>query len=368
MNEMAPQKKGKRVLLTGGGTGGHVFPLVAVVQEMERQQLDVSFSWAGRENGMEAEIAKRYQWPYFPISSAPYRRNEILNLPRTLFRNLKGIISARRLLRRERFDLVIGSGGYVSLPVYLASWLSSIPFFIIESNSVAGLANRLCAGFAKAVFVAYDRAARRLRAGKTVVIKGNPVRSEFTDASVNDTASPEKLLLIVGGSQGAESLNRFMQAYVPGFLETHPEWQVIHIAGKPAAELEKQMGPIPRLRIVSFLDDLPDVMRRAALVISRAGAMSLAEISYCGLPAILVPFPHATGDHQYYNAMALAEEGCAVVVREEGAMTGVLEKIDAALNDLSGDERLTAMRETTRARAGYNPAVPIVERIRQEIF
>lgn len=353
-----------RVLFTGGGTGGHIYPLVALAQELQARGHLARVAWAGRPEGLERTIVEDYGWEYHAVPAYPFRRSESCGMLRAGLRNIRGVATAARLLQQHPVDIVIGSGGYVAVPVYAAARLHGVSYFIIESNAVLGVANRWFANHARALFAAFPLRGKQPRT--EVLVTGNPVRHEFRSPGrppVPDDWRGKKLLVVVGGSQGAEILNTFVAEQAARLLAGQPALRIVAIAGARGADaLARQLAGLPQVKVMAFTPELPALLSTAALVVARAGAMTLAELSYCGVPAVLVPFPHAAEDHQYANATAFAADGRALVVRhdpkdEAGTLAKLAEAVDAAMTNTM----LIAMRGAAQQSAGNNPASAIVD-------
>jgi UDP-N-acetylglucosamine--N-acetylmuramyl-(pentapeptide) pyrophosphoryl-undecaprenol N-acetylglucosamine transferase len=341
-----------RVVLTGGLSGGHTFPLIAVARAIrERAGIPVSFLYLGSSGQFEGSSMSAENIPMKGILSGKIRRYfSFMNFVDP-FKVPIGLVQSIFRLFVYMPDVVFAKGGSVSVPVCLAAWMLRIPIVIHDSDAVAGRANRLLSRFASRVAIAYPSAQEFFPAGKTA-LTGNPVRSEILsgDAGRADARFgliPEKpLVLVLGGSQGAKSLNDAVIRILPELLR---EAQVIHQVGEAnyreavafAGEVGVKAGyggyvPAPFLAP----EDLADAMARANLVVSRAGAGSIAEIAACGKVAILVPLPTAANDEQRENAYDVARLGGALVL-EEGNLGEhlLLSEIDALLRnpDLCAD-------------------------------
>ncbi|HNW93565.1 MAG TPA: undecaprenyldiphospho-muramoylpentapeptide beta-N-acetylglucosaminyltransferase [bacterium] len=355
-----------RILFTGGGTGGHIFPLVALAQELEARGLLAAAAWAGRPEGLERTIVAGYGWAYHAIPASPFRRSEAFGLLRAGLRNAAGFMAARRLLGRESFDLIIGSGGYVSAPTYAAARLRGVPYVIIESNAVLGVANRWFANGARLLCAAFPLKGKPPRT--EVLVTGNPVRREFCTpgpAPIPDDWQGKPLLVLVGGSQGAGILNAFIAGHGARLAAAHPGLRIVHIAGRQGAEeLARQLAGVPAIKVMPFTTELPALLRQATLVVARAGAMTLCELAYCGVPAVLVPFPHAAENHQYENAVAFAADGRALVVRHDPQdEPATLAQLAAALDGALTAGTLQAMHDAAQKNIQQNPATVIVDQL-----
>jgi UDP-N-acetylglucosamine--N-acetylmuramyl-(pentapeptide) pyrophosphoryl-undecaprenol N-acetylglucosamine transferase len=278
----------------------------------------------------------------------------LLSLPRGLWQSVA-------LLRARRASFVLGVGGYTSPPVVLAARLLGLPRAILEPNAYPGMANKVLGPVADLVFVAFREAAGHFPAAK-VRITGMPVRRGFDEASKKDTAGTEsrRMLLVFGGSQGARAINDAMVAALPQWVAMRNQLVIVHQTGEADHARVKAAYERAGVRaeVVPFLFDMPKTLRSADLVVSRAGAMTLAELTVCGKPAILIPLPHAIYQHQTHNARVLAEAGGAVVVPQEELSGGRLaQEVSALLRDPG---RLQAMGERSRVLGKPDAAASIV--------
>ncbi len=310
------------VLMAGGGTGGHVYPGVAVADELRRRRPHLPVLFVGTRAGLESRLVPAAGYPLYFINSAgiagkswPKRLAGALRIPWSVVQSV-GIVS------RHHAGVVVGMGGFASGPVVLAGRIMRRPTLILEQNAVAGSTNRILAPLVDQVAVTYPITARSLR-GKCQVT-GNPVRSGFT-ALPDRPADGRTHLLIFGGSRGAVGLNDAVLAALPALAETS-DLSIHHQTG--TADLERvraaYAGHPLDATIDPYIDDMAAAYARADLVVCRAGATTIAELSAAGRAAILVPFPGATGGHQEENARALAGSGAAILVRQAEAGDGRL--------------------------------------------
>jgi len=353
-----------RVVMAGGGTGGHLYPGIAVAREILRRHAAAQVSFAGTARGLESTIVPREGFPLDCIRSAGLKgKSWIARLSGAALVPL-GLADAWRLLSRRRPQVVVGLGGYSSGPVVLLAALRRVPAVVLEQNATPGLANRLLARWVRAAAVAYEEALPHFR-GKGFVT-GNPVRPEFLRAA--DTASAEppaagRRLLVLGGSQGARALNRAMVA--AGTRLAAATVDVVHQTGpRDLADVTAGYARAGvRARVEAFLDPVAPEMAAAALIVCRAGATTLSELAALGRPAVLVPFAAATDDHQRRNAEVLAAAGAAVVI-EERDLSG--DRLAATATELLGAPgRLTSMGRAMRGFARPDAAARIVDRLEE---
>ncbi|MFW6381163.1 MAG: undecaprenyldiphospho-muramoylpentapeptide beta-N-acetylglucosaminyltransferase [Bacillota bacterium] len=361
-----------KIIVSGGGTGGHIYPALAVARGLRQKGWEILY--LGSEGGLEQRVVPGHNIELKLIRVNPLPRSPGLKLAKALAVGVRGLFQANRHIRDFKPDLVLGTGGYVAGPVLLAASLRGCPTLIHEQNVYPGITNRLLAYTADRVALNF-RAAReyfpRNRQGKFVVT-GNPVRREILEASRTRSlaelglADNCKTLLVFGGSQGASTINRALLDCLDDLLRL--DWlQIIFITGDreyPGVEAElKSRGlesPVESgLVIKPYLEHMEWAYAAADLVLYRAGATGLAEITARGLPAILVPYPHATGDHQHFNARNMADQGAALMI-EDGDLTG--DRLCSVLLELLGDESKLQEMSKASSRLGHPEATDLIIR------
>lgn len=366
-----------RFVITGGGTGGHIYPALAIAQGLLRKYPAAQLLYLGRAGGLEEELVPRAGIPFYPLALVGLKRRPSLQNLLALYRAAKGVWVARKVLREFRPRAVIGTGGYVCGPVILAAALLGLPTLIHEQNALPGLTNRLLAPFVTRVALTFEEARRYLPRRARVAVTGLPVRAEILSWRREEARRamglpPDALLVLsFGGSQGARSINEAM-------LEVLKEFQgregvfFLHVTGPGQYENFLQQAAAGGLRtaqngniiLVPYLHEMPRALAAADLAICRAGAATLAELTATGLPAVLVPYPYATGNHQEHNARVLERAGAALVVPDR-QLTGRL--LVGILRDLLGQpERLAAMSRASR-RMGRPQALESILSLVEEI-
>lgn len=304
---------GETLMLAGGGTGGHVFPLIAVADELRRLAPDVRVVFVGTERGMEVKLVPARGYELELLSVLPIRGSGALGAVRGVWRALRTIPEANQLLRRHTPRAVLSIGGYAAGPISVAARVSRVPLALIEPNSVMGLANRLTVPLVRRAYVAFPRAERHFGRG-TALATGVPIRAGFEPRAYRRGDGPLSVL-VIGGSQGAKSLNETVPA---ALARVKSSLQVTHQCG--AAHVEQVRAsyeaatPSFDWNVTPFIEDMPATLASADLVISRAGASAVSEIAAVGRAALFIPYPFAAGDHQRYNAETLASAGAAVSV------------------------------------------------------
>jgi len=342
-------------LISGGGTGGHLFPAIAVAQALSRNAPDTQILYVGRRGGMEERVVPRYGIPLQTIVAAKLDMEK-------LWRNWsfplvapQALLQSARIVRRFRADVVLGTGGYVSAPVVLASAMARVPVVLQEQNAMPGRATRLLSYVARVVATAYSESAPHLHA--EAVVTGTPVRSEFWKRREDFPMSPQRLL-ILGGSQGAHRINEAVATAAPE-LTGRLGLDVWHQTGERDLRWLESLGSSSggRYHPFAFADDLADKVYAADLVLSRAGAGSISEVSAAGVPMLLVPGPFA-GGHQRLNAEPFARAGAArVIANEECDGPRLTREITAIADDPAGYSKMViAMRGLGRPRAAEEVA------------
>jgi UDP-N-acetylglucosamine--N-acetylmuramyl-(pentapeptide) pyrophosphoryl-undecaprenol N-acetylglucosamine transferase len=355
--------RGLRVLVAAGGSGGHVFPGLALARTLTGHDPTAVVRFAGTSRGIESRVVPAAGFPLDLLPVLPlYRRlsAETLAAP---FAAVRGVVAAERLLRRHGIEVVCGMGAYVTLPVALAAWRAGVPVVLHEQNAVPGVANRLAARIARTVALGVAEAAAAFP-GRTVVV-GNPVRPELAGldrAGLRARAlaafglDPERrTLLVFGGSGGAERLNQALVAATPHWPEPR-RIQILHACGRRDHDRVRsawdRAGPAGRglaVRVVAFVERMDLAYAAADLALTRAGASTIAELTAAGVPAVVAPLPRSTAGHQAANARALAAAGGAVVVEPGELRAETLARTAARL--LDDPERLARMHGPMQALA-----------------
>lgn len=345
-----------RIVLSGGGTAGHINPALALADVLVERGCDVHF--AGTPTGVEARLVAEAGIPFTAFEAAGFNRNHPLSIVKATALIERSTIAAKKWFRNLKPDVVVGFGGYVSIPVGRAAEKLGIPVVVHEQNSVMGMANRYLARKAAVVCLTYEHAAGALADARRVVVTGNPVRpSVFTatrEAGRAMLGVPDDalMLLVFGGSLGARHINQAVCALKDRLL-AYDDLYVVQVTGP------KELGSVRdalaltseeqgRWRLFGYQDRMGETMAAADVVISRAGATSLAEISARALPALLVPFPYATEDHQTTNARAYVDAGCAYMIADADVGNPAFEGLVRSL--IEDAEVRARMSEAARAQ------------------
>lgn len=347
-----------RIVIGTGGTAGHIFPALATGQRL-RDEYGANVVFVGTGTGQEASLVPEAGFPFRVIEAVPFHRGVSLRAIRAPISAMRAAGTARRFVRGA--DAVLGMGGYVSVPVTLATRRERVPLVVHEQNAVMGLANRLSARWAEAVGLSFREAGRHLPRRTRAVLVGNPVREEIVRAATRrEELSAEgrkelgleegrTTILVFGGSQGALRLNR-ATLELAADLRDRDDLQVLLATGPRNHEEVVRHIPAPSrvlVRAVPFLERMDLAYAVADLAVSRAGATTVAELAVSGVPAILVPYPYATGNHQEANARALERAGGAVVLLDEQTNGRMLAALVQKL--VQWPQRLPAMARAARS-------------------
>ncbi|HEX6275027.1 MAG TPA: undecaprenyldiphospho-muramoylpentapeptide beta-N-acetylglucosaminyltransferase [Polyangiaceae bacterium] len=345
MSELARPVAGRTLLFAGGGTGGHVFPMIAVANAVKALAPDVRLVFCGTARGMEVRVVPLHGFELELLDVLPLRGGGVMGFVRGATRAFGALGAARALVKKLEPAAVLSVGGYAAGPVSLAAWASGVPLALLEPNSVMGLANRLVAPLVRRAYTAFEETERHFRKNR-VLRAGVPLRAGFAPQPYAPPMTSLRVL-VLGGSQGAKALNDVVPRAVAKFGS---RLSVVHQSGPnhaPAVQaLYTELG-LESARVEAFIDDMPTALARADLVIGRAGAGALSEICAVGRPSILVPYPYAAGDHQRHNADALVNAGAAIRVKDKLATPDVVAKaIGALINDR---QLLTQMAAAARS-------------------
>ena len=364
---MDEPKVTETLMVAGGGTGGHIYPAIAIAREWLSRDATRRVVFVGTEKGLEKTIVPKAGFPLEFISVGGLKGKGGMDLIRNVARLPLGFVQAWRLVGRHKPAIVLGVGGYSSGPVLMCAALRRVPTMIHEQNAYPGLTNRTLAKFVRGVAAAFVEALPRLKRTDGVVT-GNPIREEFFKASgtkpvqAGSATEAPKRLLIFGGSQGSRILNDTMTGALLFLSRLKDQLQIVHQTGPN--ELEKVQGAyrtsaFPSARVVPYLDPIVDEIAAADLVVSRAGAMTIGELSAIGRAAVLVPFAAATNNHQELNARVVEAAGGAIVITEKELSP---EKLAAVIADIVTDpQKGPRMAEASRTLAIPDATKKIVD-------
>lgn len=342
-----------KIIVTGGGTGGHIYPALALIKSIKQQHPDTEFLYVGTEKGLEADIVPRENIPFEAIQITGFKRSLSLENFKTIMRFIKGVNKSKRIIKQFKPDVVIGTGGYVCGPVVYAAAKKKVPSVIHEQNSVPGLTNKFLSRYVQKIAVCFKEVETFFPKDK-VLLTGNPRASEVMNAKTEGVLESFNLkagiptVLITGGSRGARPIN---DAVVKSLSQlSYKPYQVIYVTGqthyqdvKKEAEL---VGSRRNIAIIPFIHDMQKVLPSIDVVVGRAGATSLAEITALGIPSILIPSPYVTNNHQEKNAEALVSHGAALMLLEKDLSSSrLVESLDIIMLD---NEKRRTMGEAAK--------------------
>jgi len=351
------------ILIAGGGTGGHLYPGIAVARELMRRVPDATVTFVGTASGIEARVIPREGFALELIRSAGLKGKSMASVARGMSLLPASALDAWQVISRRQPSVVIGVGGYSSGPVVALAAMRGIPTMLMEQNAVPGLTNRLLASLVSAAAVTYSESMSFF--GRKAFVSGNPVRPEFFEEAYEQPSSPPGAarVLVFGGSQGAHAINMAMVEAAARLAAAAPRLAITHQTGERDVEMVRDGYRRAGLeaRVEPFLFAMDREMKSADLVICRAGATTLAELTAAGRPSILIPLPTATDDHQRKNADALVSQGAARMI-EQRELTG--ERLADEMVALAGDSRMRLeMGVRARRMARPDAAKVIVDKV-----
>lgn len=345
-----------RIVLTGGGTGGHIYPALAVGKQVLADIPGSAILYIGSPKGLESRIVPAQGISFEAVEITGFKRKLSLDNLKTVMRFLKGVRRSKQLLREFKPDVVVGTGGYVCGPVVYAAAKLGIPTLIHEQNAVSGLTNQFLTRYASCVAVSFKDSLPQFKRSKHAVYTGNPCATHVVTASRDKgfaslgLPTGSRVVLMVGGSRGAKAINDAMVDMMP-LLDQLRNIHFVFVTGESYYEQTmsrmKQAGSsLPRaLQVLPYLHNMPEVLAASELVVGRSGASSLAELTALGIPSILIPSPNVTNNHQEANARSLVEAGAAEMILEKEATGNKLfERIKAIM---SSSKQLSEMKRAS---------------------
>ncbi|MGM9653682.1 MAG: undecaprenyldiphospho-muramoylpentapeptide beta-N-acetylglucosaminyltransferase [Eubacteriales bacterium] len=375
-----------RVLMTGGGTGGHVNPALAIANTIRQNDPDAVIAYVGTHHGIESKLVPAAGYPLYYVEIQGMRRKLTLSNLKTAYLTLTSPYKAKKIIREFRPDLVVGTGGYVSWPVVKAASGMGIPCALHESNAVAGVAVRMLARSVDRIYLNFAETGEALGCPEKLLRVGNPILHSAVRldraAARKKLGIPDKykyFILSYGGSMGAERLNAAVLRMMRDFTAKHPEVYHLHATGSIEWELcggwfrEMGLDRCENIRLVEYIYDMPDQMAAADLTICRAGAMTISELAMAGKCAVFIPSPNVADNHQYKNAKVLVDAGAALLFEEkdleECEAAPLTEKVSYLLSDAGAGERQAmadAIRQFAVPDANKRIYLDLLELVRQK--
>lgn len=356
-----------KCIVVAGGTGGHIYPAIAIINKIKENEPESEFLYIGTTDRMEKDIIPKLGIPYVGLEVVGLNRKNLFKNIEVFKKYKKALNDAKKEIKKFNPDVVIGVGGYITLPVLSAANSLGYKTLIHEQNSIPGLSNKMLARFANCVCVSLPNSVKLFK-NKNVVYTGNPRSEEIIDVKKVSKKSlgfdsSKKLVVIVMGSLGSLTMTKKLKDLIPGFK--NKDYQVVVVTGKGYIDDYKDVKLSDNVKIVPYLDNFINVMKDTDLIVSRAGASTIAEITAIGLPAILVPSPYVTHNHQYMNAKELEDLGaCTIVTEEEFEKEKLIKEIDKLLNN---EDKYNKMKEASKKLGVADSATRIYAEIRKLI-
>ena len=356
-----------RVVIAAGGTGGHIYPAIAIINKIKEKEKDSEFLYIGTTDRMEKNIIPGLGIPFVGIEMVGLNRKNLFKNFEVLKKFKNAIDKAYVEIEKFRPDVVIGAGGYITAPVLYAAHKLKVPTLIHEQNSIPGLSNKFIGKFADKICVSLPNSLN-LFPKKKVVYTGNPRSEEIINVKKKSKADlgfdkDKKLVVVVMGSLGSITMTTKIKELIPGFNNKY--YQVLVITGKNYYDDYKELKVSDNVKIVPFMEDLINLLKDSDLIVSRAGASTIAEITAIGLPAILVPSPYVTNNHQYKNAKELEDIGaCKIVSEEEFSKDKIINEIDKLFDNI---DLYNEMSNKSRSLGIDDSSTRIYEEIRKII-
>ncbi len=360
------------VLMTCGGTGGHIYPAIAIADKIKEHHPDANILFIGTKKGMENNLVPAAGYDIKGIDAAGLDRHNMLNNVHTIHTVIKGAKEAVAIMKEFQPDVAIGTGGYVTGIVIMQASRMGVPCYIHEQNAVVGVTNKMLEHYAKKIFISFESSASQFRHPENTVLTGNPIRNAFKVLEKAECrqalgfSEDEKIILVFGGSLGAEIINR--AAFKLSCKIAQDGIKLIFVTGKryydEVLSWYEDVGGVPGSTVLmAYADNMPQLMCASDLAVSRAGAIAVSEITACGKPSILIPSPNVTNNHQYHNAKAVADSGAAMLLEEKNIIADEDLFADGVLKLMEDGEKLASMSEAARRIAKLNAADLIYENL-----
>lgn len=356
-----------KVIVVAGGTGGHIYPALAIINKIKEKEPNSKFLYIGTTDRMEKDIIPKLGIDFIGIEMSGLSRKNVFSNGKVLKMFFKAVKKADDVIKKFKPDIVIGAGGYITAPVLYAAHKSKVPTLIHEQNSIPGVSNKFIGNFADKICVSLPNSLNLFPKKKTVYT-GNPRSEEIISVKKKNKKSlgfdqNKKLVVFVMGSLGSTTMTTKLKELIPAF--SNKNYQVLIITGKAYYDNYKDIEISDNVKIVPFMEDLINLLKDSDLIVSRAGASTIAEVTAIGLPAILVPSPYVTNNHQYKNAKELEDNGACVIVEEKDfSKDTIIREIDKIFDD---KEAYLKMAENSKKLGIENSATRIYEEARKII-
>lgn len=348
-----------KVLIAAGGTGGHIYPGISIATKIKKEHPEAIITFVGTDKGLEKDLIPKEGFPIEIIRVKGFRRKISFDTFKSIGKLFSGLFDAIHVIKKTNPDIVIGTGGYVCGPILFIASMYKIPTLIHEQNAFPGITNKILSRFVDCVAISFTESKSFFKNNKNIVLSGNPIREEFKDSNrmiaraKMNIPKEDFVISVSGGSQGALSINNSMVKVIDE-LKKYKDIRIIHITGKGQYEnilrmlKEKNItiNRYPKIQILPYSFEVANIYKASDLIISRAGAMTISEITAVGRPAILIPFPYATDNHQEFNARVISDMDGGILIKDKELNGDVLlETIKKLRNN---KDRLNKMEESTR--------------------
>lgn len=352
-----------RVIIAAAGTGGHINPALAIANKIKQEEKNSEIIFVGTDRGLENDLVPRAGYELKKIDAYGFNRQISIENVKKMYKTFKSIGQAKKIIEDFKPDIMIGTGGYICLPVGIAASKYNVPIVLHESNAFPGVAIKMLAKKAETILVGFEDAKERIKNAKNVVVVGNPSKVKklnFTEKQKQEiinkiglTDLSKPIVLVFGGSQGAQKINESFINIISKKL--NKDYQIIWATGPNQYDMIKtklqslniSINNIPNVKILPYIYNMEEVMNCVDLVVSRSGAMTITEISIVGKPSIFIPFPYATENHQEYNAKVLEKVGAAKIILDAKLDDNIL---NSTINEIISDkEKMCRMSENAHA-------------------
>ena len=354
-----------KVVVAAGGTGGHIYPAIAIINKIKEKEENVEFLYIGTTDRMEKDIIPNLGIEFVGIEMSGLNRKNILSNFSVSKKFINAVKKSEKLIKDFNPDIVVGAGGYITAPVLYAAHKCHVPTLIHEQNSIPGLSNKFISKFADSICVSLPNSLELFPKEK-VHYTGNPRSEEIINVEPLSREEigfkkDKKLVIVVMGSLGSTTMTEKIKELIPSF--NNKDYQVLVITGKAYYDKYKDIEVSSNVKVVPFMDNLINLMKDSELIVSRAGASTIAEITAIGLPAILVPSPYVTNNHQYKNAKELEDRGaCVIVTEEDFSSKTIITEIEKLLDN---NDYYNKMSKSSRELGIDDSATRIYEEIKK---
>lgn len=365
-----------KIVLTGGCTGGHIYPALAIGDKFKEKDSNNEVIYIAHPWGLETKIVPAAGYELKLVTAQWIDRSNPIRIVKTIAGTLKGRREAYKIMKEYKPDLVVSTGSFVSVPVVLAAVKLGVPIYIHEQNAFPGISNRLLSRYARKVFLGFNGGHELFKEQDKLIYSGNPVRKDFygrdaaSDREKLGVELNDRVIMIFGGSLGSDAINKIGQALAEKYYNKDGV-TVIWGTGRDYYDSVREslngkgIEEGSNIRVSPYINDMPAILSASDLAIARSGALSVAEITMTGCPAIFVPSPNVTADHQYHNAKAVADVGGAVIVREgDNTVTDVMNEINSLMDD---PDKFASMKEASLSIAPVHATDLIYDEIMKDL-